>query len=107
MSKHALPLFLALAGLSVAFAAVSVLVSALGERPSLIRRKFRLGGMIIALNAALGACTAQGGSDDRLTCYGATEDTGSDSDSDTDTDTGTDTGTDTDTVSDAGPDASR
>jgi hypothetical protein len=103
MSKHALPLYAALAALALAFAAVSFLVFAFGDRPALVRRKFRLGGMIIALNAALSGCTnARDASDDPPMCYGATEDAGADSDTDTDTDSDSDADTDTDTSTDSG-----
>jgi hypothetical protein len=64
MNRREALVSLSLAGLSVAFAVVAALVFLTGGRPSLVRRKLKLGTAILTLTTALAGC-----GETEVTCY--------------------------------------
>ncbi len=100
-----------LAVLGIAFALIVVLMYLLGERDWLIRKKLRIGALIITLNGVVvgAGCTSScykialddAGVDEGLDSVG---EIGTDADSDADTDVDTDADTDIDTDSDSDTD---
>jgi hypothetical protein len=102
--KNAIWVYVFLAGLSILFVFVSLLIVLFGARPSLVKRKLRLGGLIIAFNTMLSGCYSNSGETGKISCYGVGNDeknrVGSDRDTDTTLDTDTLRTTDTATGED-------
>ena len=103
--KNAIWVYVFLAGLSILFVFVSLLIVLFGARPSLVKRKLRLGGLIIAFNTMLSGCYSNSGETGKISCYGVGNDeknrVGSDRDTDTTLDTDTLRTTDTATGEDS------
>lgn len=98
--------------LSAAFVVICGLILIFGDRPSLVRRKLKIGAMIIMFNGLISGCHTVGNPDDENypTCYDIAEpadtsDVDTDTDSDVDGDSDSDTDSDTDSDADADTDS--